>query len=264
MKLIDYENEGKKYTYLKITNILNDFSLSNDKKVEILDNLLDINSLNRCYIMYFIFKKHGIFYASVDDKEPEAFNAYDEYLFWKNIYGTEDFNLDETQNTDLFLSFNNNSKYETCKSHINFVSWIYYSGLYDYLLSNNDIKKYILDEMCSKRLLTGNYFIRYLLFTSIYDNELHSSDYECDTDTNENNGDILSENDASDADDKYLSENEKELEKSRNNFNTDDIDNYKFLYELSRSTIDVSCRMYNNFRNTVREEVRELFRPPID
>jgi hypothetical protein len=304
-KLIEYEEQANEQNTddYKLPNILTDSNINNEKRVEILNNLLDIKLLNRSYILYFIFKKQGIFYASINGQIPEAFNAYEEYLFWKNIYGADNFNLDETQDINLYLSINDNAKYETCDAHINFLSWVYYSGLYDYLLSNNDIKKYILDEMYNKKLLTGNIFIMYLLFTSIYDSEYNITNNDNDNDNNDNdndNDDNDNDNDNNDNDnndndndnddaeytddingttsdiaddnksednesgESYTSENEKEINKFRNIFDMDEIDTYIFLNNLSKSTMEISCRMYNNIRNTVSEELRELMRPPID
>jgi len=183
MKLISYENKGKhivlydneyneyndKYNYKKI-NIDNE--ISNEDKIEILDNLLDINSINRCYILYFIFKKQGTFYASIDSRAVEAFNSYDEYIFWKNIHGDDEFNLDETLPHDLSI-YINDKEYTTNHAQINFISWVYYSGLYDYLMQNQEIKKDILDKMNEKNLLYGHHFLRYVLFINEYKSNLN-------------------------------------------------------------------------------------------
>ena len=97
-------------------------------------------------------------------------------------------------------------------------------------------------------------------------NDNDSVDAEYTDDINGTTSDIADDNKSEDNEsgESYTSENEKEINKFRNIFDMDEIDTYIFLNNLSKSTMEISCRMYNNIRNTVSEELRELMRPPID
>jgi len=276
VKLISYENKDKHFVLNNNTtqykSIIDDIEISADNNIDILDNLLDVNSLNRCYILYFIFKKRGIFYASVDSSEAlEAFNSYDEYIYWKNIHGDSNFNLDETLPFDVSIILND-KEYTTNNAQINFISWLYYSGLYDYLMQNQNIKKIILDEINNKQLLTGNLFLRYMLYLDDVDSRIDndenvendSSDVENYNENYNENNDENSKNyedciDGDCGDGGGDGDNEQELQKHRTYYNIDDIDKSKFLYDLTQTTIHLSSRLYNNISN----EVNELFRPHL-
>ena len=277
VKLISYENADKHIVLNDNTtqykSIIDDIEISADDNIEILDNLLDINSLNRCYILYFIFKKQGIFYASVNSSEAlEAFNSYDEYIYWKNIHGNSNFNLDETLPFDVSIILND-KEYTTNNSQIKFISWLYYSGLYDYLMQNQNIKKSILDEINDKQLLTGNLFLRYMLYLGDGDSRIDNDENDNCKDGNENNDENNDENSKNYEDcmgedcmgedcideDCIDGDGEQELQKHRTYYNIDDIDKSKFLYDLTQTTIHLSSRLYNNITN----EVNELFRPHL-
>ena len=187
----DYIYEKINMDYLKYNLMYNnDLSISKTDKIDILDNFLMQNkykkdsttaiivkpqSLNKSYIEYFIFQKHGTFYASINGKMAEAFNSYDEFCFWNEYYNgarsrngnDNNFSLDDPKIYDVCWTINEN-EYITTDAQINFISWLYYSGLYDYLMQNIDIKKHILDEMNTKMLLTGNNFLKYQLFLNEY------------------------------------------------------------------------------------------------
>ena len=266
---IVFNNDNDNASSYKIKCILDDNEILVDDKIEILDNLLDINSINRCYILYFIFIKQGLFYASRASGKPEAFNSYDEYIFWKNIYGGDKFNLDEHIYTDLLI---------LNYANIKFISWVYYSGLYDYLMENPDIKKRILDEMNEKKLLCGHHFLRYILFITEYKTHEEEQDQEQeqhhiinDENITEENKDNLEdtledtlEDNLEDTLEDTLEDNEKELEKSQKYYNINDIDKYKFLSDLKQTTISLSTRIYNTIKAECIELFSGLFRNHLD
>ena len=244
------DNQSK----LNIKNVIEDNDVSNEDKTELL-SLLNINSLNRCYILYFIFKKRGTFYTSydLDNENEEAFNAYDEYVFWKNNFDNGlEFNIDETL-------------YDTPQAHINFISWLYYSGLYDYLMENLDIKKQVLDEMHSKKLLSGNLFLKYILFTNEYE-ELNPNINDIE---NYSDSDKLSTASESESDSKTDSESDSDGDSDGKTDDEDncvgystmigDIDKYRFLYSLTQSTKKILSRIYNDTKTIIKEEYQNIF-----
>lgn len=156
-------------------------------KQKLLTNLLSINSLERCYILYFIFKRKGDFttsYLNNNDSdsntdtntksntinEEKTYNSYELYNKIVDKYNLtlKDFNLDENEVPDIIINIGDNS-YELTLAKLHFIQWLYYTGIYDYLMSREDIKFDILNEMNTKKLLSGNLFLRYQLFLSAYE-----------------------------------------------------------------------------------------------
>jgi hypothetical protein len=80
----------------------------------------------------------------------------------------KDFNLDENEVPDININIGEIS-YELTVAKLHFIQWLYYTGLYDYLMSREDIKFDILNEMNSKKLLSGNLFLRYQIFLTTYE-----------------------------------------------------------------------------------------------
>ena len=245
----------------KITKLSN-FTLSSikeshndDYKQKMFQELLDMNSLERCYILYFIFKQKGDFksltsieyidnelttiitntYTNKDTKIDEEENTeqekdniiyeeseieteeeseeeseeetpidetpideipidetpidetpidetpidetpelkiYNSYELYNKIMNKLDLDLDENSIPDIEIQIGEN-KYELTEEKLNFIQWIYYIGLYDYLtdINNIDVKYDILNEMDELGLLTGNLFLRYQLFLCDYEYE---------------------------------------------------------------------------------------------
>jgi len=202
-------------------------------KQKMFQELLDINSLERCYILYFIFKRKGEFTSltsidyinnelttvltntytnnhNIDTKEEEEkepiiyeesdietpdekldddsteeetleqpvkdetpeLKTYNSYELYNKIMNKLDLNLDETTIPDIQIHIGEN-KYELKEEKLNFIQWLYYIGLYDYLtdINNIDIKYDILNEMNELGLLSGNVFLRYQLFLCDYEYE---------------------------------------------------------------------------------------------
>ena len=231
-------------------------------KQKMFQELLDVNSLERCYILYFIFKRKGDFktFTSIkyidnelttiltntyinkidtktetetetqietqdekentifedtdietdvedadDDTEDDAedgaeaeteietepqeksqvynidepkldttpkLNTYNSYELYNKIMNKLDLDLDETSIPDIKIQIGENT-YELTREKCNFIQWLYYIGLYDYLtdINNSDIKYDILNEMNELGLLTGNVFLRYQLFLCDYEYE---------------------------------------------------------------------------------------------
>jgi len=192
--------------YYKVNNILADTDISDDIKINVLDTFLHNSSLNKYYIIYFIFTKQYNFFIDNDKDEINSngetvhythikLNSYEEYKKIKREYGGSiNCNLDETVETDLVVNLYNYKKfntydmiydktYNTCNAHINFISWVYYSGLYTYLMNNINIKMKILNEMNKKQLLYGSMFLQYKLFlANLDDDEPLSSNLDDDDD----------------------------------------------------------------------------------
>jgi hypothetical protein len=227
-------------------------SHNDDYKQKLFKELLETNSLDRCYILYFIFKRKGDFksmssieyidnelttilkntytnnidnidnidklhvaheeiYTDSEDntdedttdedttdkdttdedttetiqekenvisldttnivKTPEL-KTYNSYELYDKIITKLNLNLDETIMPDIEIQIGEN-KYELTAEKLNFIQWIYYIGLYDYLtdINNLNIKYDILNEMNDIGLLAGNVFLRYQLFLCDYEYE---------------------------------------------------------------------------------------------
>lgn len=275
---------------LEIKSIVEDDGISDEKKIEIMDNLLNVNSLIRHYVLYFIFKKQGIFYTSIDldNDDEEAFNAYEEYLFWKTNYDNGRlFNLDENENLNHSIMITENKIYETSQAHINFISWVYYSGLYHYLTDpeNIHIKKRVLDEMYNCNILAGNTFLQYVLFTTVYESIYPTTDINIkeyiigNTETNvlikkyiitddttilDNTIKSIDEDVSEDATSEEDTTSEEEDNCVAYSQMIGDIDKYRFLYELSKSGKKLFCRLKDtivkNVKEFIKEEAKNIFK----
>jgi hypothetical protein len=132
-------------------------------------DLLDINSLDRHYILYYIFKIHG----STDNLD----NTYNDYVirnnFWM-IYDDLGMSLDENLPNDYKIVIGNDV-FDCNIAHWRFLVWLYKSGIYNYLMINNSIKLEVLSIMNSKRLLKGNIFIKYQLYVIDMDEQINKN-----------------------------------------------------------------------------------------
>ena len=261
----EHENKHYKMIKININDVFTDCDVSTEKKIELMD-LLNVNSINRCYILYYIFQKRGTYYTSNDidnynDACNDACNAYDEYAFWKNNFGNgKEFNLDETAtptNTILLVDGNIEREFSITYAQINFISWLYYSGLYDYLMDNLDVKRRILDEMNEKKLFAGNMFLQYILFTTRYEDipiqdtttQYFSNDEEAEKapSEEENNSSSEEENNSSSEEEHYNGYNQM----------IGDIDKYRFLYDLRQASMQILRRAYNGFVEIFNNEYNE-------
>jgi hypothetical protein len=171
----------KKQPLLYITN---DDLIADSTKLEIL-NRINKDLLFRSAILHYIFRIQGDFpskyplntllnidvatdVATDVNNELLFINAYDEYIFWRDIYGGEQyFNLDETLPNDIRYIIND-VDFEANHAHIRFISWVYYSGIYDYLTDPHNYKR-VLDSMYHNRELYGREFLEYHLYCNDYD-----------------------------------------------------------------------------------------------
>ena len=133
-------------------SFIEDNTIPDVKKQSILDNLLSMKSLERPYILYYLFK-----YCD--------FKQYEEY------YTKSNFNLDETLELDTTFAIGD-KQYNVNMGNLKFIAWVYYSGLYDFLMNDDKLKYEILSEMNSNGLLSGNVFLRYQMFMLDYEQDL--------------------------------------------------------------------------------------------
>ena len=178
---------------------LNEESNEIQKQQEILDNMLSSKTVEKALVLYYIFifkgnylvKRKYIIKTDIgEDIEEEIIEEYNSYKEFKNmekiienewennIYNGIDqdsesdsgetnlFNLDESLEPNMELQIGKKT-YNINKAHLNFISWVYSSGLYEYLTTNEDIKINILDEMNEQKLLRGNLFLRYHLLKNL-------------------------------------------------------------------------------------------------
>ena len=221
-KLEKYNKLNKNYKYQFPDNklkLLNDVCLDTDtnntskneseseikKKQDILDNMLSRKTLERSLIIYYIFVKKGNYKFITKNKDTNelSFKEYNSNLEFaafdisltKNTNQNSDvnelFNLDSSldSNTSFFIG---TKEYIINEGHLNMISWLYYSGLYEYLTTNIQLKYKILKDMYNDNLLTGNLFLRYHLF--LQDNKSLIEEIEKNDEYEDS-----SENDESDA-----------------------------------------------------------------
>ena len=107
----------------------------------------------------------------ITDKQQKL-ETYNSYELYKKIINKLNLDLDETSIPDIQIQIGD-TNYELTVKQLNFIQWIYYIGLYDYLIDikNSDIKYDILNEMNELSLLSGNLFLRYQLFLCDYEYE---------------------------------------------------------------------------------------------
>jgi hypothetical protein len=217
-----------------------------DDKYEKILGLLDLNSLDRHIILYFIFRMHGKFtsdtyinsYKNIieENTETNEYNSFYEYNFWCNVYGGKNnFNLDETLPNNLTI-IKDDKIWELNEAHINFLYWLNYSSLYDYIFAEEQIhiKKAILDDMNRNKVLIGNNFLKYQLFLINYEEmfpELLDSDLS-DIDTNSESSDTQYDTDIE-------CDNDDQTNKIVSVLGIADVDKYIFLEDLKHSFYNV-------------------------
>ena len=213
-----------------------DISHDDEYKQTLLSNLLSINSLDRVYILYFIFKRKGNFtnihnidiekqtQTQTHKQTQKQYNSYILYKTFLEHYNLlqNDVNLDETVDPDISITINN-IKYELTLEKLYFIQWVYYTGLYDYLINNEELKYEILNEMYELNLLSGNIFLRYQLFLCEYEykysiSEKSNTDTSTDTGTDTDNTDT----DNTDIDETYETDETYDTTVIDNNEKTDE------------------------------------------
>jgi len=150
------------------------------KQQSIIENMLSSKTLERALVLYYIFKIKGnykIIYRIKNDSQNEfilEYNSFKEFENLKNIINDylkietlgniiiNEPSLDETlePNTEIKIG---KKEYKINSSHLMFISWLYNSGIYEYVTENDEIKMSILKEMNDEKLLRGNLFLRYQL-----------------------------------------------------------------------------------------------------
>jgi len=202
-KSLNHHKKNYKYQYpdnkMKLLNVVSlDTDTPNEikKKQNIIHNMLSQKTLERSLIIYYIFIKKGDFKIITKNEETnelsfEEYNSYlefkkydafyhnsniknnknnnnnknnDDYDYTKNFYEINElFNLDNSlENKKTFII--GEKDYIINEGQLNMISWIYYSGLYEYLTKNIQLKYKILKAMYNDNLLTSNLFLRYQLF----------------------------------------------------------------------------------------------------
>lgn len=219
-------------------------------KNNLFKNLLSLHSLDRSYILYFIFKKKGNFLSSVISGEKKKYNSYDLFNKIREHYNLErsEFTLDDTTIPDTIITIGEESHYLT-KSQLLFIQWLYYTGLYNYLTTNINLKYKILNEMNEEGIFISNVFLRYHMFLCDYEdiNEKNNSNNN-ETNANENNNDVSNNNESNDNennDNEYiysLSDNEDIYSLS----DSEDLDFSNYVYETNSTTDEHSEDDYSN------------------
>lgn len=266
----NYKNKIKEYASKIIPD--NTAGFLSDKELKILDLIINPNSLERQIILYFIFRMHGKFtsdtytnsYENIieDNTETNEYNSFYEYNFWCNVYGGKNnFNLDETLPTNNLIIIRNDKIWELNNAHRNFLYWLDYSGLYDYIFAEEQIhiKKAILDDMHHNKVLTGNSFLKYQLFLINYEEmfpELLDSDLS-DTDSESSYTQYdTQDNTDTDTDTEYDSDSYDQTNKIISLLGINDVDKYIFLKDLQNN---IKNNIYNVCKTTGKAIYKSIF-----
>jgi hypothetical protein len=253
-------------------NVFNDETVDNKIKHDLV-SLLNINSLDRHYILYYIFKLRGAFNnGSVD------INTYAYYKTvlndWRNIYFVDEtyplpMNLDSSPYNSAENTLENNYQividnliYDCNIAHIRFLSWLFYSGIYNYLMDNSEIKKMVLNNMNENKILIGNLFLKYqILLLDIENLEEKRNFYKMEPIKEESN---LEEEQPLEAE--YIdhsNENENELKNRPIDEDFSDMNEITFAYKLMSSVKSIAIRSIISTWKIVKEELDELFHPVL-
>ena len=230
-----------------------DKTISDDVKLQVI-NKVSNNELFRSAILFYIFKiqgdftvpcniYHSAYYKNDLDLDNNidlldrlvTLNAYDEYKFWVNIMkGSDKFHLDETktENTSYIL---NNVEYTGNFEHILFISWLYYSGIYQYLENPVNMKN-VLDSMNCNKLLAGRMFLEYQLFLVAHEEQISEELNSDDLDNISENTDNNIEND---------DETDNDHNSDDNSDDNSDID-YKKMKNRTNNSMDLPA-FHNDF-----------------
>lgn len=247
-------------------SIFEDEDIPNKTKYDLLD-LLDINSLDRHYILYYIFKLEG-----ETDTIANTFNEFKLVSqFWKGYDG--DINLDETLEKDYQVVIDNDIL--DCNiAHVRFLSWIYYSGIYDYLISNVDIKTNVLDTMNNNKLLSGNLFLKYQLYLISQEQENTGMDMIPEDTTEDITTDIVQKPAEENKEEKnlenvenvenqetnevYQEENDTELATRAITEDFSEISELTFAKKLFIAVKNITVRSFVNVFNIICEEFSQI------
>jgi hypothetical protein len=178
--VLEGNDDIKEISDMVFDNVFEDETVDKQVKKDLI-SLLDINSLERHYILYYIFKKRGSFYDGDSD-----INTYAYYKTvvndWRNIYFADDnltfiMNLNDSLENDYQIVIDN-LICDCNMAHVRFLSWLHYSGIYGYLVDRQDIKKTVLNDMNTKTLLKGNLFLKYQLYLIAMENNENNENKE--------------------------------------------------------------------------------------
>lgn len=138
----------------------------------LLDKYLNVNSLDRAFLLYYIFEEKGDYETSYMDEKLQIHtiknNCWEQFKALERYFGKEKFNLDENADKNITIKFGNDT-YNLNIANLRFISWLYYSGLSAYLLDNEELKYNTLNYMNELKLLRGNLFLRYQYYLIEYE-----------------------------------------------------------------------------------------------
>jgi len=234
---------NKKIQLIQHKLIINDKNISETKLHDIFSNLIT-NNLIYNLLLFFIFKVQGNIYVKCNKYHSHYYNdshdktnkyiilnVYDEYKFWQNICGGKNkFHFDMFKNNvyqvNFNITFDDNTQFNISLENLRFISWVYYSGIYNFIISKNQLCiKLLLDAMNERKLLKGNELLQYHLGTIVFEeenkinNELYDesnsiweTDSELDNSSNVESNNESESNLESDNESNLKSDNESNLE----------------------------------------------------
>ena len=295
-----YKYQFQDYKIQLLNDVCLDTEIEIKKKQDILDTMLSKNTLERNLIIYYIFIKKGNYKIITKNKETnelsfEEYNSHLEFLALESSFlekqdlenparkGGEDNlsneggssrepsvpSLDSSlePNTSFFVG---KKEYIINEGHLKMISWLYYSGLYDYVTTTIQIKYKTLKAMYNDHLLTSNLFLRYQIFlqendaliAEIEKNEEYvetddDSEYELE-DKSRNNTNSNSEKIHKQIDIIDLDNVENSLE-TNSYFDTDDSDSSESILAYDLDEIDLENELDEvNLEESLEESYEEF------
>lgn len=233
-----------------LKTIIENPSIPTDTIQFLFNRYLDPNSLDRAYLLHFIFEEKGDYEATIMNEnghlERITYNSWEQFKALERYFGKEKFNLDEHTPKDITVKIGD-SVYNISSANLRFISWLYYSGLVAYLMDNEEIKYSILDTMNDKKLLRDNLFIRYQFYLIEYEKYLetildknddsHELKENINEKENDNENDEINENAQIETEyNEDMSEDEDEYDKP----DISDIDNMLNRYYVVGKLLDTA------------------------
>jgi hypothetical protein len=249
----DDDNNKIEYTYSHYTGEVLKSSMQNHDdtyKNNLFRNLLSLHSLDRSYILYFIFKKKGNFLSSIISGEKKKYNSYDLFNKIREHYNLEhsEFTLDDTQIPNIIITIGDEEHYLT-KYQLLFIQWLYYTGLYDYLTTTMNLKYKILNEMNEEGVFISNVFLRYHIFLC---------DYEDMNEKNKNNNKNEKTNDDNESNDYEDIYSLSDIENIYSLSDIEDLDFSNYVYETTSTTDETTSTTTDELTNETTDEIEKV------
>ena len=267
------EKEISKFKSFESIDILEDDEVIY-KKQSIIEKMLSLKSIERCLVLYYIFKIKGDYQikthldTKLDNKlDTKQYNSYREFKNMETFTNTNTntnsntntntISLDETLEPDMNITIGD-KEYNINSSHLQFISWLYYSGLYNYINSNSNIKYNVLKEMNDKKLLRGSVFLCYQLYLLDTNENEYLEDTRDSTHSTHSTHSIPIDETDTEIETEIETETETETEYNDND-NDNDNDNEEEFKKMRNYEQDFFTKSYESFTEVMKQIKKQIF-----